>query len=94
MNTSIPTDDEINAMEPTEFKVLENRLRRTAERQGLRLEKSRRRDPRAVDYGRYWLLDDNNWLIEGGDYGTTLGGVADFLWGDDGQWWREEPVEA
>lgn len=28
-----------------------------AERRGLRLEKSRRRDPRAVDYGTYQLLD-------------------------------------
>ena len=35
------------------IKVRENRLRRMAERQGLRLVKSRRRDPLAVDYGRY-----------------------------------------
>jgi hypothetical protein len=34
-------------------KVRENRLRRMAERQGFRLVKSRRRDPRAVDYGTY-----------------------------------------
>jgi hypothetical protein len=38
-------------------KTLETRLRRTADRQGLRLERSRRRDPRAVDYDRYWLVD-------------------------------------
>jgi hypothetical protein len=38
-------------------KTRETRLRRAADRQGLRLERSRRRDPRAVDYGRYWLLD-------------------------------------
>ena len=37
-------------------KIRENRLRRMAERQGLRLVKSRRRDPLALDYGRYWLL--------------------------------------
>jgi hypothetical protein len=37
--------------------VRENRLRRMAERQGLRLEKSRRRDPRAVDFGGYMLID-------------------------------------
>ncbi len=36
-------------------KVRENRLRRMAVRQGLALEKSRRRDPRARDYGMYWL---------------------------------------
>lgn len=35
------------------IKVRENRLRRMAERQGLRLVKSRRRDPLAVDFGRY-----------------------------------------
>jgi hypothetical protein len=38
-------------------KVREARLRRAAARQGLRLQKSRRRDPRARDYGRYWLTD-------------------------------------
>ncbi|HMH94010.1 MAG TPA: hypothetical protein VK586_23390 [Streptosporangiaceae bacterium] len=35
------------------IKVRENRLRRMAERQGLRLVKSRRRDPLAVDFGKY-----------------------------------------
>ena len=38
-------------------KVYENRLRRMAERQGLALRKSRRRDPLALDYGAYWLVD-------------------------------------
>lgn len=38
-------------------KVRENRLRRMAERQGHQLVKSRRRDPRAYDYGRYWITD-------------------------------------
>jgi hypothetical protein len=37
-------------------KVQENRVRRAAERQGLALRKSRRRDPRALDYGEYWLM--------------------------------------
>ena len=35
------------------IKVRENRLRRMAGRQGYRLVKSRRRDPLAVDYGKY-----------------------------------------
>jgi hypothetical protein len=35
--------------------VGDNRLRRAAERQGLTLSKSRRRDPRATDYGTYQL---------------------------------------
>lgn len=37
-------------------KVRENRLRRMAERQGLALRKTRRHDPRALDYGRYQLM--------------------------------------
>jgi hypothetical protein len=41
----------------TAERVRENRLRRMADRQGLRLEKSRRRDPRAVDYGKYMIVD-------------------------------------
>ena len=38
-------------------KVRENRLRRMAKRQRLALVKSRRRDPRAWDYGAYGLID-------------------------------------
>jgi hypothetical protein len=38
-------------------KARENRLRRMADRQGYRLTKSRRRDPRANVYGSYWLAD-------------------------------------
>lgn len=38
-------------------KVRENRLRRTAERRGLTLVKSRRRDTHATDYGTYRLGD-------------------------------------
>lgn len=37
-------------------KTRENRLRRMARRQGLDLQKSRRRDPRALDYGGYQLI--------------------------------------
>ena len=36
-------------------KVRENRLRRVADRQGLKLRRSRRRDPQAIDYGLYAL---------------------------------------
>lgn len=39
-------------------KVIENRLRRAADRQGLRLAKSRSRDPRAMDYGLYALINN------------------------------------
>jgi hypothetical protein len=38
-------------------KVRENKLRRMADRQGMRLTRSRSRDERAVDYGLYSLVD-------------------------------------
>jgi len=37
-------------------KVRENRLRRMAARQGLRLTRTRRMDPLAIDYGTYHLV--------------------------------------
>ncbi len=40
-----------------EDKVRENRLRRMAKRQGLELQKSRRRDPKAYDFGGFMLVD-------------------------------------
>jgi hypothetical protein len=45
-------------MDDSERKVWENRLRREALRQGWLLVKSRRRDPRAHDYGLYVLVAD------------------------------------
>lgn len=51
-----------------EDKIRENRLRRMAARQGLRLSKNGRRDPRAYDYGSYMLINENNAV------------VADFGW--------------
>jgi hypothetical protein len=42
---------------PDEDKVKENKLRRAADRRGLRLEKSRSRDPNAIDYGLYAVID-------------------------------------
>lgn len=67
------------------IKVRENRLRRMAERQGLKLLKNPRRDPRATDYGSYMLTDANAVL------------VADFGWDhpalpEGGSWLNE--VEA
>jgi hypothetical protein len=57
-------------------KIRENRLRNMAARQGLRLTKTRRRDPRALDYGTYMLVDANTdalvaWGLQSG-YGMTL----------------------
>ena len=44
-------------------KVRDNRMRRAAERQGLALSKSRRRDPRALDFGMYRLTDGSGRLV-------------------------------
>jgi hypothetical protein len=51
-------------------KVTENRIRRMAQRQGLQLTKSRRRDPLALDFGRYRLLDDSGAEVISGDLAT------------------------
>jgi hypothetical protein len=71
----------------TDEKVRENRLRRMAERQGLRLEKSRRRDPRAVDFGTYQLVNArSNALVAGSrswGYGLDLDEVEAYLVGED-----------
>ena len=67
----------------TAEKVRENRARRAAERQGLMLVKSRRRDPRAWDYGTYMLMDAraNTVVASGGQsgYGLDLDAVEEEL---------------
>jgi hypothetical protein len=70
-----------------EEKVRENRMRRMAERQGLELRKSRRRDPRALDYGTYALVNPRENVVVAGVGGTgryefTLDDVEAFLTGD------------
>jgi len=55
----------------------ENRLRRAAQRQGLRLSRSRRRDPRALDYGTLTLLDGATVVASG-----TLDDIEQFLLGE------------
>lgn len=68
-----------------DHKVRENRLRRAADRQGLRLQRSRRRDPRALGYGTYRLTDARTGSVvaagsESG-YGLTLDQVELHLTG-------------
>lgn len=53
-------------------KVREDRLRRSAKRQGYLLVKSGRRDPRAIDYGLYVLVGDS----AGNKYGRRGGQAA------------------
>lgn len=65
--------EECNALTPQQFKVLENRLRRMATRQGLRLSKSRSRDTRALDYGTYGLANATTNDVVAGDINTGYG---------------------
>jgi hypothetical protein len=55
-------------------KVRENALRRLAERRGFQLVKSRSRDPRAVDYGRFKIVETATGVTVAGDDGR--GGCA------------------
>ena len=64
----------------TSEKVREDRVRRRATRQGFTLCKSRRRDPHALGYGGYWLIDDEaNTLIVGEHWGMSLDDVEGWL---------------
>jgi hypothetical protein len=61
------------------LKATENRLRRAARRRGQCLERSRRRDTTAPDYGTYQIRDvRTNRVVGGGGamgYGMTLDDV-------------------
>ena len=80
----------IESMSIVEKKVYENRLRRVAYRQGYRLEKSRRRDERAITFGLYRLVDLLTGEVIGagrledgaGGFGLELSDVAANLLGD------------
>jgi hypothetical protein len=74
----------------TAERVRENRLRRMADRRGLRLVKSRRRDPRAVDYGRYMLVDQATNVVVAG-----TGAIGRPIWTLDQieAWLTSEPEE-
>jgi hypothetical protein len=72
-------------------KVTENRIRRMAERQGLTLLKSRRRDPRAIDFNGFMLTDAaTNIVVIGADsfaYSCELDEIERFLNADDRSEW-------
>ena len=64
-------------------KITRQRLRRAAARQCLQLRKSHRRDPRALDYGRFWLTNlETGIVVLGGQYGVTIDAAARYL-GED-----------
>jgi hypothetical protein len=72
-------------MNATADKVRENRLRRMAARQGLALQKSRTRDPRALAFGAYWLVEAGSAeLVYPDPIGTDLDGIEEFLTGKAG----------
>ena len=75
-------DEETTMPEPPD-RVHENRLRRMAERQGLRLTKSRRRDRRALDFGRLQLVHATTQKIV--HTGRTLDEVEAYLTRDPEQ---------
>jgi hypothetical protein len=68
-------------------KVRELRLRRMAQRQGLRLHKSRRRDPRALDFDQWMIVDVFTNSIVAGELNTpralTLDQVEAYLTGGE-----------
>jgi hypothetical protein len=59
--------------------VQENRMRRTAKRRGFILRRSARRDPQALDYAKYWLIDARNVCVIGGQWGVELDEVEAWL---------------
>lgn len=67
----------------TTEKSREARVRRMADRQGLILQKSRRRDPRALGYGGYMLVDASTNSVVAGELDSpralTLDEVEDWL---------------
>ena len=71
-------------------KTRENRLRRKADRMGLRLVKSRRKDTDAIDYGCYMLVDASvNVAVYGvgevmGLPAASIDDVEKYLYGGDG----------
>lgn len=66
-------------------KVRENRVRRGVQRQGYRLEKCRARDPRAVSYGLFRIVDPGTNTVQAG---SDLAGYSMSV--DDVERWLAE----
>jgi hypothetical protein len=61
-------------------KKLETRLRRLADKEGLRILKSRLRHPRADNFGLYQLIEDRRKIVVlGSKYDATLQDIANYL---------------
>jgi ribosomal protein S27AE len=69
---------------PADYKVVESRLRRMADRQSLQLVKSRRRNRQSPDHGHCVLVDRLSTAVPaGGDWSLELGEVEQILLGTD-----------
>jgi hypothetical protein len=76
------------------LRTREARLRRAAQRQRAELVKSRRRDPRAWDYGRYWLIVPGLEAVIGAGSGTGMAGDTPGLSLDEvEEWLTRQPGE-
>jgi|GEM_PF-1795563 len=73
--------NDLGDVDPDGYKVLENKLRRMAARQRLKLVKSRRRDPRAYDWGAYMLVDPSTTAVVAGER-MDIGDVIRHLTGN------------
>ena len=68
----------------TADKIREKRLRNAAKRQGYDITKSRTRDPRALDYGGYMIMDPYENTVEAGSgFSMTLSDVEKWLTSDE-----------
>jgi hypothetical protein len=85
MNTKALKNQVRRDLAAMENKVLENRLRRMADRQGYRLQRSRARDPRDLTYGGYQLINlesggvDFGWGNANRGYAASLKDVEEYL---------------
>jgi hypothetical protein len=71
---------ELRSMDRAEYKVVESRLRRMADRQSLQLVRSRGRDRRLLNQGKYMLLDPfTSTVVTGGDWSLDLADVEQIL---------------
>jgi hypothetical protein len=107
VDTPIPMLESLGTMTPTQHKTVENRLRAEAQRQGLRLERSRSRNPLAPEFGTYGLIEGpppspggENWrsrILVAGDhntgFGLTLEDVARHLYAYSPLVWRGPRTE-
>ena len=58
-------------------------MRRTLQRRGYYLKKSRRKDPQALDYKKYWIVElQHNVNIAGDQWGMDLEDVVAWVDGE------------